>query len=354
MMVDEIELITALKDAEPLRPGAYEQARTTLRAAMAASGQAGPAAEAGPAPAGRPRRPRRRILAIGGPAGLGIAAAAAAVALIVTSAAGPPAAPSRPSAGGRTTSPAVASPLTRLAAYITASARSQPGDATLVLRASTFTTGQAPGSSVDLYTDSGPYYWALTESGLPRQIATHHNLGGDMFAREIAAAEYAVHGDLAVARKRMAGNPQPTDKGWSPTLLAVKAQLLGVKPAPGQSLAAAVDKALADGSVWENCLDAVVAGSGNAQVRAGVLRLISTVSGITVTNGTSGGQPTLVVARVTPGLNSSVLYREALTINARTGIPIEFTGGGVGKTPDVTVTYKISRVTLAAIAAGRF
>jgi hypothetical protein len=361
MMVDEIELITRLKDAEPLRPEAYGQARATLRAAMADSGPGGPGGQtgpAGPARAGRRRRPRRRVLVISGTAGLGIAAAAVAVALVVTSAAGPsapprPAAASSRPASGRTTSPAVTAPLTQLAAYITASARSLPGDATLVFRTSTFTTGQAPGSSVDLYTDAGPYYWALTESGLPEQITTHHNLGGGLFAREIAAAKYAVHGDLTVARERMADGPDPADKGMSAALVAVKAQLMGVKAAPGQSLRAALDKALTDNWVWENCLDALVAGSGNAQVRAGVLRLISTVSGIAVTNASFDGQPTLVVADMTPGANG-LDYREALTLNARTGIPIELTGGAPGKTPDVTVTYKVSRVTVAAIAVGKF
>jgi hypothetical protein len=65
----------------------------------------------------------------------------------------------------------VTSPLVLLADSITASAHQQTGDATLVFRATTFTNGQAPGGGVDLYTDSGAYYWALTESGLPGQVA---------------------------------------------------------------------------------------------------------------------------------------------------------------------------------------
>jgi len=47
-------------------------------------------------------------------------------------------------------------------------------------------------------------------------------------------------------------------------------------------------------------------------------------------------------------------YEEALTLNARTGIPIKFTGRIVGKAPDVTTIYKIFRVTVAHIAAGKF
>jgi hypothetical protein len=43
-----------------------------------------------------------------------------------------------------------------------------------------------------------------------------------------------------------------------------------------------------------------------------------------------------------------------MTLNARTGVPLEYTDGQVGKTPDSATTYKVSRVTLAAIAAGKF
>ena len=38
MIVDEMELVSRLKDVEPLRPEAFEQARTVLRAAMAVDG----------------------------------------------------------------------------------------------------------------------------------------------------------------------------------------------------------------------------------------------------------------------------------------------------------------------------
>jgi hypothetical protein len=77
--------------------------------------------ESGQAPA-RHRRSRRRMLAIGGTAGLGIAAAAVAVTLIATSTSRSPAASPRPLVGGPTashsatpTTPAVSSPLVLLA-----------------------------------------------------------------------------------------------------------------------------------------------------------------------------------------------------------------------------------------------
>ena len=73
----------------------------------------------------------------------------------------------------------------------------------------------------------------------------------------------------------------------------------------GMSLAAAYDKAYIDSWVWGDATDALEAGAGNPQVRAGVLRLLSTVSGVVVTQGTLDGQPTLVVGDVTPGLNGN-------------------------------------------------
>jgi hypothetical protein len=46
-------------------------------------------------------------------------------------------------------------------------------------------------------------------------------------------------------------------------------------------------------------------------------------------------------------------YQEAITINADTGIPLEIAGGPAGKVA-VTVTYVVTRVILADIAAGKF
>jgi len=349
----DLEVRFAAPTERDLPPGRHNQHREILMNHMlTASGQAESA------PARHNRRPRRRILAISGTAGGVIGAAAVAVAVIGTSAA-----PSRPPAGGHVASPvgghaassAATSPLIQLASYLTSSAHQQTGDATLVIRTSTYTTSGASGSYADLYTDSGAYYGARTVSGLPSQIAAHRNLGGGMFARAIRAAIFAAHhGSLAVARKRMADDPA-ADSGSagsepasnSAAEIAKAKALGGIKPAPGQSLAAAVNAALFNNMVWVNSVNALVAGSGNPEVRAGVLRLLSTVPGITVTHAESEGQRTLLV------IDGDLRSTQTLTLNASTGIPIEFTGGA-GKTPALTVTYKVSRVTVAAIAAGKF
>ncbi len=101
----------------------------------------------------------------------------------------------------------------------------------------------------------------------------------------------------------------------------------GVNPAPGQSLREAAqpgdDRQLRMGKQP----GALAAGVGNAQVRAGVLRALTTVSGITVRTGTAAGQPTLIVTEATNGSGcerwSRPGTRKILTLNARTGIPLE-------------------------------
>lgn len=370
--MNEMDQLTRFRATVPpgVRPRAEELFRARLQRELDA-GSSRPGRKYGSPPR---TGHRRRMMLIGGTAGVVTTAAAVAVALVAApssspppagpSAAQPPAASPTRTAAGHPSSPTAQSQLARLAAYIATTAR-QPGDATLVARTTTLPRGNPQAGTYrvyDLYTDSGPYYFGKTRSALAAQVAAHHASGGDEFADEIAAARYAVHGDLATARARMAKLTSSPTRGMSDAAVKFKAELLGVTAAPGQSLRDAVGKAISDNYVWENSQDALVAGSGDPQVRAGVLRLLTTVSGITVRTGTEAGQPTLVVAETTlmpvfvPGRQHQQhqRYQEALTLNARTGIPLGFTGGIVGHSPGTTVTYQVTRVTLAAVAAGRF
>lgn len=107
-----------------------------------------------------------------------------------------------------------------------------------------------------------------------------------------------------------------------------------------------------DNYVWENSQDALIAGSGDPQVRAGALRIIATLPDVTVTSGTSGGQPALVLTAGTDEVGSG--YQEQLTINASTGIPVSSAGRAPGQALSETITYQVSRVTTADVAAGKF
>ncbi|HEY0935206.1 MAG TPA: sigma-70 family RNA polymerase sigma factor [Trebonia sp.] len=59
------------------------------------------------------------------------------------------------------------------------------------------------------------------------------------------------------------------------------------------------------------------------------------------------------VSKANPKAATGPAYQEAITINASTGIPLGFAGGSAGHVA-ATVTYVVTRVSLAGIAAGQF
>ena len=320
-----------------------------------ASGPAGPDLAAADVARGhralRLRR-RRRLAGVAGTAAVGTAAAvllatsaprsAAPAAVGVTSRA-------HPANTGAPASPAQ-SPLLKLVAYLAAEPR-PAGDATLIER-KTGAPGHATINVWDLYADDGRYFFSQTEAGLPAQVKENDNQGDGIFGREVAAAAHAVTGDLDTAALKMAWASNTT-----PVPAWLSAQVKNMSEGGLQI----------DNYVWEGCEDALIVGSGNPQVRAGVLRLVSALPGITATHGTVDGQPalTLTAGAAEMGYTVSGLdngnpeaatgpaYQEAITINAGTGIPLEIAGGPAGKV-DVTVTYVVTRVNLADIAAGKF
>lgn len=334
MIVDEMELVGRLGDVEPLPDEAFDQARTVLQAAIAVEGDP-QVIERSP----HPKRRRRAVVVRGGVAA-GVAAAVAALALVATS---PGQSPKVPAASNH-----VASPLVRLADYVSKSA-APAGDATLVAR----TTDLGGGKSVtvyDLYTDNGQYFFSQTESGLPGQVSTDNNQAGGLFAREIAAAKLAATGNVQTAGEDMATAPDPGKYVPQTKTQTISAGDAAKEPGvyrPGEVIGTDYDN-----YVWADSQDALIAGSGDPQVRAGVLQILATLPDVTVTSGTSGGQPTLVLTAGTDEVGAG--YTEQLTINATTGVPMSLTSGAPGQTPSGEVTYQVSRVTTSDIAAGKF
>jgi hypothetical protein len=306
----------------------------------------------------RVRQARRRDRIVRGGIGIGVVAVAAVAAVGVAGIV--PSAPARTTQASRahpantgastasTGSPDTQPPLAKLAAFLTAAPR-PAGDATLVER-ETGAPGKASINVWDLYTDDGRYFFSQTEAGLPAQVKENNDRGDGQFGREVAAATYAATGDLDTAALKMAWAPDTT-----PVPAWLSAQVKNMS-AGGLQI---------DNYVWENCEDALIAGSGNPQVRAGVLRLVSALPDITVTHGTDDGQPTLTLTagaaevgyagidKANPKAETGPPYQEAITINADTGIPLGFAGGPAGQAA-VTVTYVVTRVKLADIAAGKF
>jgi len=120
----------------------------------------------------------------------------------------------------------------------------------------------------------------------------------------------------------------------------------------GEANSPSAQQASTDNYIWMDSVDTLIEGAGNPNVRIGVLRIFSTLSEVAVTDTTTNGQPTITLTASAPALPSN--YQEAITINASTGVPVSFAGGTPGQTPSVTVTFQVSRVTLASIAAGNF
>ena len=300
----------------------------------------------------RGRKLRHRRVAVRATAGTGFAVAAIAAVAVAVSGTGAQAparnvagpGPARSLANPATTPSAAGTPLLRLVGYLT-TAEKPAGDATLVLRHQVYRNGPTV-NAYDLYADNDTYYFAKTRGGLPAQVKGHHSQGDGVFGREVAAAEYAATGDLSVARKRMAGAPSPKTK--------VSDIAPGVTP-PGPTntripadIRAEAQVNTTDNWVWENSQDALIAGAGLPKVRAGVLRLLSTLPEVKVTSGTTDGRPTLTLTAGKPALPGKLT--ESLTINAATGIPVKFASSG----NDVTVAYTVTRVSLAEVAKGKF
>ena len=366
MNVDEMDLVSQLKDAEPLRPEAYERARTTLLAAMA---EPGPAPVPEVVPLRRARNRRRATVGtlgkVGIGAGIGAVAAGVAVALVATSTA-QPASPAH-FAAPASKAPAVNSKLVSLAAFVKASSGNLPGNASLVIQTQAL-TGIPAQVTYNLYTDSGGYYGSNDKKGLTAAVRHHQNLAGSWLdARQVvAAARYAATGNLTTARQRMLNatpeqferllrdTPAARKKLWEKDMAKARAifRAKHVKPP-----AVPTDKILRTDinyEIWYNSVNALTEGAGNPQVREGVLRLLSTISEITVANSTTGGRSTLTLT-ASPAMNpGSGLPAQVVTIDARTGMPISSVWGTPGQKYYSNTTFRVSRVTLAAVRAGRF
>ena len=340
-MVDEMDLLRDLKTAEPVRPRAFEEARAVLQAAMAVEG----VPETKTASSRRARWSMRRTVGFSAAA---LVAAAAATALVVTSASSPGKPPAK-------AAPAAANPiLARLAADIAPLQVKVPGDATLEVRNQSPTSDKLGSNGIGLYTDDGTYFWGNDKSALRRAIA--QKVGGDaVFKRDIAAALFAVKGNIDAARARMAvsnlapgTNPDP-GRAKIEKLKAI-AKERGEKYVSPKPLTPEQQKEITDNHIWTNAIDALIAAPENPQVRAGVLRIMATMPKVKVTKTTTAGRPTLTLVDSWTVTGKSV---ETLVITASTGHPVALSSSGSDMPPSTTY-YHTSRVTLAAVQAGKF
>jgi hypothetical protein len=333
-MPDIVDLLQALPPAVTPGPAGPDLAAADVARGHRALGQ----------------RRRRRLAGVAG-----TVAAGAVVAVLAITPAARPAGPARPAAQAL----AGNSKLMTLAANISAGAGSQPGNASLEI------VKQAIGGKLmqvyyGLYTDSGKLYSGSDQQTLMTAVAHHANQadGADFLA--VAAARDAAAGDLASARVRMV-DATPNDfflslaareKIWAAgaaarqAVLRAKGDKTPLEMPTGQALQDEINN-----SLWTNSTDALNWAGGNSQIRAGVLRLLSTIPEVTVTDSTTEGQPTLTITAGPAVFGGD--GDEVLTVNATTGLPVSSVSTTSGA-PAGVETYQVSRVTLAGIEAGKF
>ncbi|WP_028066308.1 hypothetical protein [Solirubrobacter soli] len=213
------------------------------------------------------------------------------------------------------------------------------GDATLVQRSHHFPDGSKDFTGADLYLDDGRYFYGMTMAELK---AAKDDIGEGVPKLEREAAKAAIGVPVAQARRKMIdatfgpkGEPAPgtgVDQAAEQAARRKKlaAKLTGPTPTPAP-------KSIIDNNrVWIGSMDALIAGAGNIEVRAGVMQLISTIGGVKVTD--HGATLDIRNTEFPDG------YAETLTVDAKTGVIQKMTGGVPGKTPEVVVDYEITRV----------
>jgi hypothetical protein len=147
------------------------------------------------------------------------------------------------------------------------------------------------------------------------------------------------------------GTPPTPAQAAKQAAAARKIRAEKLKASPGAVPAKpASPQSIADNRIWIGAMDAITAGVGRTDVRAGVLRLLATMPHVTVDTATQDGRDEL---RVTNSDFPPAGYAETMYIDARSGVLLRFVGGVTGKTPSVVVTYAIRRVAAAGVIAGR-
>ncbi|MEU7920760.1 hypothetical protein [Micromonospora zamorensis] len=379
-MTDELDLVGALGSAEPLRPEAYQRARAVLRAAMADPGTVrllgATSAEDTTMEAtstvettatkqdheSSPATQRRRRIGIAGRlgigAGVGVAAAAAVVAVVLNSPAtvGTEAGKDSSAAtSGSTTvdGSAERAPLMTLAGSIKTVTPSA-GDAWLVKATQVHGT-KTMQVVYTLYTDDHAIYTGNSVKDIKRAIARHQDQMTDGgYAPLLKAAVAAADSSPADGRAQMlkaakdplvgldpAAQKAVWDKQQAAAQVIIKQKGGNAKPKPYSPQA--VQRHF-DNALWTYSTQALSAGDGNTQVRAGVLRLLSTISAVSVKDSTTDGKATLTITagpEVFGGEGS-----EVLTIDATTGMLVKDVSTVPGLT-QASTTYESSRVTKA-------
>lgn len=352
--MDEMDLMKKLRDVPSPSPEAYDRARGALHAAMGEQ----------TAEVVRPKRwmswPKVSVAA------LGAAAVVTAVVLGTAGGGAPATTPADTVADAGQAPQAVESPLVKLASEVKA-AGTMPGDASLVIKRWTAPDG-TPATHYTVYTDQGRIYYGDSPQTVGRSARIDEDQAGDFYPKGMEAARLAARGDVDEARKAMlAANgdslnfgmtPEAADKAWkeayerqSEVFRKIGREVPPFKPRPtGKEF-----DDLLNNHLWSNTTSVLFAGAANAEVRAGVLKLLATIQDVKIGETAIDGRQALTIAG-SPDIHGGDGH-EILTVDAANGLPIssEIVPNPASETPSkaAVVRYESSRVKLADVIAGK-
>ncbi|CCH32491.1 hypothetical protein BN6_52260 [Saccharothrix espanaensis DSM 44229] len=344
--MDEMDLMKDLREVPSPRPEAYDRARTALHTAMAE-------------PVNTVVRPKRWMSwTKAGVAAVSAAAVAAAVVMGTTDGN----VPAGPSDAAQQV--VVESPLVKLASAVQA-AGTLPGEASLIINTKLLPDG--PQLYYTVYTDQGQVFTGDSPQNLAATVAKGAAEPASPFnAKVTAAARLAANGDVEKAKVDMitaAGNPlgiglspAEADEAWARAMAEVEEKFReSGQEVPDRPTGEELENRI-DNHLFSNTTHALYIAASDAEVRAGVLKLLATMEDVTIGKTDVDGQAalTLTAAPAIQGGNTTYV----LTVNADNGLPIRSEGIPVKDAAEPSkpwvVNYKTGRVTLADVAAGKF
>ncbi|MDX8031028.1 hypothetical protein SK803_12435 [Lentzea sp. BCCO 10_0856] len=342
--MDEMDLMKKLRDVPSPRTDAYDSARAALHTAMAE-------------PVSTVVRPKRWLswpkVSV---AAVGAAAVAAAVVMGTTGTSTP------------TGDPIIAAPqvvdsaLVKLASDVKA-AGTLSGDSSLVITTKTAPDG-SPYLVYTVYTDKGQVFHGDSAKTLQAAAAKGDDAATQYDANVMAAARLAATGDVEKAKIAMVNaspnglglglSPAEQEKAWAQNyevtakmLREIGKQVPDFKPRPtGKELEDVINNRL-----WSHTTYALFIGAANADIRAGVLKLVATIQDVTIGKAQVDDQSALTLT-AGPSLQGGE-STHVVTINADTGLPIRSEVFPVKDGKPSAARYKSSRVNLADVVAGK-
>src|SRR5262249_25503479 len=151
--------------------------------------------------------------------------------------------------------------------------------------------------------------------------------------------------DPAKARADMIAifTPAPSAENEAAKARAEKMRAVKAKN-NAKHLPPASPQSIANNRVWNGGMDALIAGAGRTDVRAGVMKLLAAMPEVKVEPGDG-----VLNIRMTDFPES---YEETLVIDDHSGVIEKMIGGTHGKQPSVVVDYDVRRVTAADVLKG--